>query len=99
FDIVIVTEIGDGLDGDIAEVRRKIREAEQAQVQAAERSRALVRQLAAKGLSGKDMAKVLGVSPQRVSQLLKTAGREQDQPQSHTRRPRASKRAHKSTAA
>ena len=37
----------------------------------AERSRELVRHLAAKGLSGKDTAKVLGVSPQRVSQLLK----------------------------
>jgi hypothetical protein len=74
FDVVIVAEVGDGLDGDIADVRRAIREAEQAQVHAAERSRALVRQLAAKGLSGKDTAKVLGVSPQRVSQLLKTAG-------------------------
>jgi DNA-directed RNA polymerase specialized sigma24 family protein len=71
FDVVIVPEVGDGLDEHIEEVRRSIREAEQAQAQAAERSRELVRHLAAKGLSGKDTAKVLGVSPQRVSQLLK----------------------------
>ena len=71
FDVVIVPEVGDGLDAHIEEVRRRIREAEQAQVQAAEGSRELVRQLAARGLSGRDTAKVLGVSPQRVSQLLK----------------------------
>jgi predicted transcriptional regulator len=71
FDVVIVPEVGDGLDERIEEVRRRVREAEQAQAQAAERSRELVRQLAARGLSGKDTAKVLGVSPQRVSQLLK----------------------------
>ena len=73
FDVTITPEVGDGLDQDVAEVRRKISEAEQAQAQAAERSRALVRRLAAMGLSGKDTAKVLGVSPQRVSQLLKAS--------------------------
>lgn len=73
FDVVITPEIGGGLDQDLAEVRRRIREAERAQIEAAERSRALVRRLAAMGLSGKDTAKVLGVSPQRVSQLLKSA--------------------------
>jgi hypothetical protein len=71
FGVVITPEVGDGLDDDVDEVRREVRAAEQAQVRAAERSRALVRKLAAKGLSGKDTAKVLGVSPQRVSQLLK----------------------------
>lgn len=69
FDVVITPEVGDGLDEDVEAVRRKIREAEQAQMLAAERSRALVRRLALEGLSGKDIAKVLGVSPQRVSQL------------------------------
>jgi predicted transcriptional regulator len=77
FDVSITPEIGDGLDEHIEETRQQIREAEQAQAQAAERSRALVRELAAKGLSGKDTAKVLGVSPQRVSQLLKAAAGEQ----------------------
>jgi hypothetical protein len=70
FGVTITPEIGEGLDEDVAAVRRKIREAEQAQLLAAERSRALVRRLATKGLSGKEIAKVLGVSPQRVSQLL-----------------------------
>jgi DNA-directed RNA polymerase specialized sigma subunit len=71
FGVTITPEVGEGLDEDVAAVRRKIREAEQAQLLAAERSRALVRRLAAKGLSGKDIAKVLEVSPQRVSQLLR----------------------------
>lgn len=79
FDVVIVPEVGDGLDELIKEVRQRIHEAERAQVQAAERSRTLVRQLVAKGLSGKDTASVLGISPQRVSQLLKPAvGRDTD---------------------
>jgi DNA-directed RNA polymerase specialized sigma subunit len=73
FDVVIVPEVGDGFDERIEHVRRSIREAEQAQAQAAERSRALVGQLATQGLTGKDIAKVLGISPQRVSQLLKSA--------------------------
>lgn len=73
FDVVIIPEVGDGLDERIQEVRQRIREAERAQTQAAERSRALVRQLVAKGLSGKDAASVLGISPQRISQLLKPA--------------------------
>ena len=74
FEVEITPEVGDGLDANIAEVRRQLQEAEQAQAQAAERSRSLVRQLTEKGLSGKDAAKVLGVTPQRVSQLLKSSG-------------------------
>jgi DNA-directed RNA polymerase specialized sigma subunit len=72
FEVAITPEVGDGLDEDVQTVRREIREAEEAQLRAAERSRFLVRRLIAKGLSGKDTAKVLGVSPQRVSQLLKS---------------------------
>jgi hypothetical protein len=71
FEVVITPEVGDGIDQEVADVRRKIREAERAQAQAGEWSRALVRRLVAKGLSGKDTAKILGVSPQRVSQLMK----------------------------
>ncbi|GLI02950.1 helix-turn-helix domain-containing protein [Phytohabitans aurantiacus] len=71
FELIIRPEVGDGLDRDVADVRREIREAEEAQLKAAERSRALVRQLVARGLSGKDTARVLGISPQRVSQLLR----------------------------
>ena len=77
FAVSITPEIGDGLDEHVEETRQRIREAEQAQAQAAERSRALVRELAARGLSGKDTARVLGVPPQRVSQLLKATAGEQ----------------------
>ena len=71
FDLEITAEVGDGLDAEVTAVRRDIREAERALAQAAERSRALARALADKGITGRDVARVLGVSPQRVSQLLK----------------------------
>jgi len=69
FEVEIIPEIGGGLDEEVTRVRREIREAEQAQIRAAERSRQVVRQLKEQGLSGKDAATVLGISPQRVSQL------------------------------
>jgi DNA-directed RNA polymerase specialized sigma subunit len=72
FEIIIKPEMGDGIDRDVAAVRREIDEAQRAQERAAERSRSLVRRLIDMGLSGKDTAKVLGISPQRVSQLLKS---------------------------
>jgi DNA-directed RNA polymerase specialized sigma24 family protein len=72
FHVEIMPEVGSGLDEDIAAVRAQIRAAEQAMTLAAERSRAVVRALAARGLSGKDTARVLGVSPQRVSQLIRS---------------------------
>lgn len=72
FAVRITPEIGEGLDEDIAAVQKEIRTAERALAVAAERSRAIVRQLTAKGLSGREIARVLGVSPQRVSQLLKS---------------------------
>ncbi len=64
-----MNDAGCVMDEAIAAVRYKIRAAQQAQADAAEGSRALVQRLAAKGLTGRDTAKVLGVSPQRVSQL------------------------------
>jgi predicted RNase H-like HicB family nuclease len=58
---------------ELAEVRSLTVRAEQLQREAADRTRALVKQLSADGISGGDLATILGVSPQRVSQLL--AGR------------------------
>lgn len=69
FDIDVIPQIGGGLDEEVTKARRQIREAAKAQRQAADRSRQVVRRLKAEGLSGKDTAVVLGISPQRVSQL------------------------------
>lgn len=71
FTIIIEPELGNGLDGELAAVRQEAQEVAVAQRRAAERSRRLARRLIAGGLTGKEVAMVLGVSPQRVSQLLK----------------------------
>jgi DNA-directed RNA polymerase specialized sigma subunit len=55
----------------IASIRPKAaRLAAEAVRQAAEQTRTVARQLKARGLSGRDIAAILKVSPQRVSQLL-----------------------------
>jgi predicted transcriptional regulator len=54
------------------EARDAVTAADRAQRQAAAQSREAARRLKQAGLSGRDIAKVLEVSPQRVSQLLKT---------------------------
>ncbi|WP_265560802.1 hypothetical protein [Streptomyces hygroscopicus] len=66
----LTTKVGDGLDVEAAEAREAAREAEKAVAVAAARNRAAARHLRAAGLSGRDTAAVLGVTPQRVSQLL-----------------------------
>jgi hypothetical protein len=62
-------EVGDNLDELIALTRRHVAQAAEAQKVAAEESRKVARRLKDKGLTGRDIAAVLGVSPQRVSQL------------------------------
>lgn len=81
FAVHITPEIGEGLDQDIAAVQKEIRTAERALAAAAERSRSIVRELTARGLSGREVARVLGISPQRVSQLLKNRSGAPRQPQ------------------
>ena len=70
FEVAITPE----LDGDLATeaeaVRQAVREAEKAQRDAAAAQRAVARRLKANGLSGADIAAVLKVSTQRVSQLV-----------------------------
>jgi len=62
------------LAGELAEEVRSAkqaqRDAETAQRQAADRSRKAVRRVLAAGLSRQDAARVLGISAQRVSQLV-----------------------------
>lgn len=63
----------------------------EAQVEAAQSSRKVVADLKASGLSGADIAAVLDLSPQRVSQLLKSSP-EQDRERTKQIREWASKR-------
>lgn len=67
-------EIRPELDGELGAraeaARRGVRAAAAAQLAAAEESREVARQLKAAGLTGGDVASVLGVSAQRVSQLV-----------------------------
>src|SRR2546425_797473 len=71
--VEVIPEIGGGLDEVVTDARTAVRQAEEAQRDAAARSRTAARRLREKGLSGRDIAAVLRVSPQRVSQLLAQA--------------------------
>jgi DNA-directed RNA polymerase specialized sigma24 family protein len=70
--VIIQPEVGSGLDEAAKAAREAVTEAEQALRAAAARSRQVARQLRDEGLSGRDIAAILHVSAQRVSQLLKS---------------------------
>ena len=72
FTVEIVPEIGGGLDEKTRAAREAVKAASHAQRAAAMQAREAARELRRAGLSGRDIASVLNVSPQRVSQLLKT---------------------------
>jgi len=69
-DYTIVPKVGGSLDAEAAAARKAAKEAEDAVSRAAARNRKAARHLREAGLSGRDTAAVLGVTPQRVSQLL-----------------------------
>jgi predicted XRE-type DNA-binding protein len=71
--VVIQPQVGDGLDEAADAARGAIAEAEHALRAAAARSRQVAHRLRQEGLSGRDIAVILHVSAQRVSQLLKSA--------------------------
>jgi predicted XRE-type DNA-binding protein len=71
--VVIHPEIGDGLDEVVDAARGAVSEAEQALRAAALRSREVAQQLKQEGFSGRDIAVILHVSAQRVSQLLNSS--------------------------
>jgi hypothetical protein len=70
FDVSITPEIGDGVDEKMRSAREAARRADEMTREAAARSRKAARHMRECGLTGGDIAAVLGVSKQRVSQLL-----------------------------
>ena len=73
-EVRVAVAFGTALDDEIAAVRAALEDAERAQREAAARSRGLALRLREAGLSGADIAVVLRVSPQRVSQLMRATG-------------------------
>lgn len=71
FDLELVPEVGHGLSLAARKAREATRDATQAQERAAAQTRDVARRLKAEGLTGRDVAKVLGVSEQRASQLIR----------------------------
>jgi DNA-directed RNA polymerase specialized sigma subunit len=71
-EVVIKPEVGGGLDEATQAAREAVAAADRAMREAAARSRKVARELKEAGLSGRDIAAILRVSAQRVSQLLKS---------------------------
>lgn len=80
FDVEITPEIGGELGEQTRAARDAVSRADAAQRQAAAESRAAARSLRQAGLTGRDIAAVLKVSPQRVSQLLKSSASASSRP-------------------
>lgn len=68
--VVIRAHVGRALDADVLRARTAVARLAEQQRTAAALSRATARKLAESGLSGADIAVVLAVSRQRVSQLI-----------------------------
>lgn len=68
-DVEIEFVVGDVRPDDVRGARQAVVEAARAQDRAARMSRQVVGRLRAAGVSGRDVAGILGISPQRVSQL------------------------------
>jgi hypothetical protein len=70
FNVEIVPEVGGSVDDEARAARRAVIAADKAQRAAAAMSRDVAGKLSSAGLSGREIAVVLKISPQRVSQLL-----------------------------
>lgn len=73
FDLVVAPQLESDLESALAELVRRSDEATRAQEEAARQRRATARALADRRLTGRDIAQLMGVSTQRVSQLLREA--------------------------
>ena len=71
FGVEVVPDVGAALNAEIQRAKSALAAAEAAQRSAAASSRAIVRKLQDEGLSGREIAVALKITPQRVSQLLK----------------------------
>ena len=69
-DVEVLPKIDAALGKEVIAARKAVHELAERQREVAALSRAAVKDLAGSGLSGADIAVVLDVSPQRVSQLL-----------------------------
>jgi DNA-directed RNA polymerase specialized sigma subunit len=72
-EVVVTAEVGGGLDEEAQAAREAVAAADRATRAAAVRSRKVARDLRQAGLSGRDIAAILKISAQRVSQLLKSS--------------------------
>lgn len=70
FDVRITPEVDAEIARELADARQAAKDAEAAQRAAATRWREVARRLHRGGMSGNDIARVLDVSKQRVSQLI-----------------------------
>jgi hypothetical protein len=70
FEIEVIPQVGDGLDAEMRAARQATAEAKDAERRAAKASRHVAKKLKDIGLTGKEIAAILKLSPQRVSQLL-----------------------------
>lgn len=66
----VTIDLGDDLNAQIEESRRLAQVAAEAQARASTRTRETVRELSDRGFTVRDAGRLIGVSPQRVSQLL-----------------------------
>jgi DNA-directed RNA polymerase specialized sigma24 family protein len=70
-EVEIAFEVPGILGEEIRQARSETLRAEEAQRHAAEKTRAVVAHILEDGMSKQDAARILGVSPQRISQLTK----------------------------
>jgi hypothetical protein len=71
FALVFTYEVSEELDAEVKAARAAVADLSQVQEATAKKSRAVAKDLRESGLDKKEVAAVLGVSPQRVSQLLR----------------------------